>query len=315
MILETNFSDKYSPKTLENLPVNPSLITLFQNFIKINRIQLLLISEDEYLKLTIIKLFIKTLAINQQDMLFTSKIRDQGVTNMRYEIKMFCQSPSKYGKKLLVIDDIHIFSESIQKLFVNNIDKWSKNLHVLVTTNNIYSVDEILVTRLFPINIPSVSTQKVNDMIKYICDKEELNISNTSQELISLLSQQNIQNVYHVLEKCRLLQAANIEITSDIIKKCSTLINFDMLEQYFIFCKNGDVLSGYNHLLKIIDNGHSVLDILNEISNYSKISDILNEEQKYKCCKIVSQYIVVFITIHEEELELLLFTQEFVDIF
>jgi DNA polymerase III gamma/tau subunit len=315
MLIKPIFSDKYEPKTIETLPVNTSLITLFKNFIKINRIQLLLISDDDYLKLTIVKLFIKTLSVNNNDILYTSKLKEQGVSKMRYEIKMFCQTPSKFGKKILVVDDIHIFSGTIQKLFVNNIDKWNKNIHVLVTTNNIYSVDEILVTRLFPINIPSISSTNIIKMIKNICSNEQLNISDTSQNLICLLSQQNIQNVYHILEKCVLLQKANIEITTDIIKKCSTLINFDILKQYFILCKNRELHAGYYHLLKIIDNGHSVLDILNEISNYSKITDILNEEQKYKCCKLVAQYIVVFITIHEEELELLLFTQDFLDIF
>lgn len=315
MILETNFLDKYAPTTIENLPIDGSLKILFSNFIKINRIQLLLISHDEYLKLLIIKILIKTLRINNDDILFTSRMKDQGVTAMRYEIKMFCQTPSKHGKKILVVDDIHTFSESIQKIFINNIDKWSKNIHVLMTTTNIYSVDEILVTRLFPINISSVSNNTLIHMIKTTCTSEKIAITDESQNLICALSQQNIQNIYHVLEKCMLLQSGGITITSDIITQCCTLINFNTLKQYFEFCKGGDIMKAYNHLLKIIENGHSVLDILNEIYNYIKATDILSEEEKYKCCKIVSQYIVVFIIIHEEELELLLLTQEIVDIF
>lgn len=315
MILETNFLDKYAPTTIENLPINESLKALFCNFIKMNRIQLLLISHDEYLKLLIIKILIKILKINNDDILFTSNMKDQGVAAMRYEIKMFCQSPSKNGGKILVVDDIHTFSESIQKLFINNIDKWNKNIHVLMTTDNIYSVDEILVTRLFPINISSVSNNTLIHMIKTTCTSEKIAMTDESQNLICALSQQNIQNIYHVLEKCMLLQSGGVAITSDIIKQCCTLINFNMLKQYFEFCKAGDIMGGYNHLLKIVDNGHSVLDILNEIYTYIKASDFLCEEEKYKCCKIVSQYIVVFIIIHEEELELLLFTQEIVDIF
>ena len=315
MILETNFLDKYAPTTIENLPINESLKALFCNFIKMNRIQLLLISHDEYLKLLIIKILIKILKINNDDILFTSNMKDQGVAAMRYEIKMFCQSPSKNGGKILVVDDIHTFSESIQKLFINNIDKWIKNIHVLMTTDNIYSVDEILVTRLFPINISSVSNNTLIHMIKTTCTSEKIAMTDESQNLICALSQQNIQNIYHVLEKCMLLQSGGVAITSDIIKQCCTLINFNMLKQYFEFCKAGDIMGGYNHLLKIVDNGHSVLDILNEIYTYIKASDFLCEEEKYKCCKIVSQYIVVFIIIHEEELELLLFTQEIVDIF
>lgn len=314
MVLEKLFSNKYSPSTLLTLPLDNELIQLFNNFIRINRIQLLLISDDDYLKSIIVKTFISTLSIDRYDTLFVSKIKDQGVTNMRYELKMFCGSPSKFGKKLLVIDDIHIFSETIQKLFVNNIDKWNKNIHILVTCNNIYNVDEILTIRLFPINIPCVSFEKIKIIVETICCNESITLDSSNKNLISRLSRHNIQNAYHVLEKCKLLQSS-IQITPDIIKQCCTLIKFDILEEYFTLCKKKHLKPAYRYLLKIIDNGHSVLDILNEIYNYNKNSNILDEKQKYRICKIISDYIIVFITIHEEELELLLFTKEVIDIF
>ena len=79
--------------------------------------------------------------------------------------------------------------------------------------------------------------------------------------------------------------------------------------------KEKKLKEGYNYLIGITDKGHSVLDILNELYLFIKITKIINEEEKYKCCKIISRYIVHFITIHEEELELLLFTDELIKIF
>jgi len=67
--------------------------------------------------------------------------------------------------------------------------------------------------------------------------------------------------------------------------------------------------------MSIIENGYSVLDILNKIYKFIKKTNLLEEEEKYKCFKIVSSYIVVFTTIHEEEIELLLFSQDISSIF
>ena len=314
MILRKNYCQKYSPKTLNDLPLDNALKKLINGFISINRIHLLIISEDDYVKSLLVNALLNTLTNNKEDKLYVSKIKDQGVTNIRYEIKNFCQSPSKNGKKTLIIDDIHIFSESIQKLFVNNIDKWNNNINIIVTCNNIYNVDEILATRLFPINIPDVNKEDLKIIVRNICQIEEINISKENQELIVSLSEQNIQNIYHILEKCKLLQN-DLSITSEIIKQCCTLINHDTIKVYFNYIINNNVYEGYKYLLKITENGHSVLDILNEIYSFIKQTTLLSEEQKYCSCKIVSSYIVVFITIHEEELELLLFTQELSELF
>lgn len=314
MILKKNYCEKYSPKTLNDLPLDYSLIKLINQFISIKRVHLLIISEDDYIKSLLVNALLTTLNTIKDDTLYVSKIKDQGVTNIRYEIKNFCQSPSKNGKKTLIIDDIHIFSESIQKLFVNNIDKWNRNINIIVTCNNIYNVDEILTTRLFPINIPEVNKEDLKNIVKNICQIEDIKLNEEYQELIVSLSEQNIQNIFHILEKCKLLQN-DIVITSETIKKCCTLINHDTIIVYFNYLMKHKIYEGYTYLLKITENGHSVLDILNEIYNYIKYTNLLNEEQKYRSCKIVSSYIVVFITIHEEELELLLFTQELSELF
>ena len=86
------------------------------------------------------------------------------------------------------------------------------------------------------------------------------------------------------------------------------------MTNYFTLAKKGELKEGYEYLLTITEKGYSVMDILNEMYVFIKITKILTEEEKYKCCKIISSYIVHFITIHEEELELLLFTDEIIKV-
>lgn len=312
-MLNENYATKYFPKTLQELPLERKFIDILEKCIKNKILQVLLVSDDDYIKMMTLQTIIKTLGIPKADQMFISQIKDQGVTNIRYEIKQFSQSPSPHGKKILVIDDIHMFAENIQKLFVNIIDKWSKNIYVIVTCNNLYSVDECLVSRLYPLFIPSLQDDVILKQINNVCHQEEIQINDSLKEFVIKIAERNLQTIYHILQKCKLLQY-DMQITHDLLKQTCSLIHHDEMREYFEMTKEGNIKKCYNYLLGITEKGHSVLDILNELYLFIKITELLSEEEKYKCCKIISTYIVHFITIHEEEMELLLFTEEIIDV-
>lgn len=312
-MLNENFDTKYFPKSLDELPLDVKFIDILKKCIDNQMVQTLLVSNNDYLKLMVLQTIIKSLNIPTSQQLFISQIKDQGVTNIRAEIKQFSQTPSPDRKKILIIDDIHMFSENIQKLFINNIDKWSKNTYIIVTCNNIYSVDEGLVSRLYPLFIPDTKNELLLKKIEQICEIEKINIDISLKKYIIEIAEQNLQVIYHILLKCKLLQTDK-NLTKDILNQTCTLIHLDEMSNYFKIAKDGDLKKGYNYLITITEKGHSVLDILNELYIFIKITHNLNEEEKYKCCKVISFYIVHFITIHEEELELLLFTDEIIKV-
>lgn len=313
-MLQNNFSTKYFPQSINELLLEPKFTEVLNKCISNNLLQLLLVGEDVFTQIMIVQCIINTLHIPKSEQLFISQIKDQGVTNMRYEIKQFCQTPSPQGKKILVIDDIHMFADSIQKLFINNIDKWGKNTFIIVTSNNLYSVDECLAARLYPLSIPEMDHDVMMHHMNYICEHENIQLTPEIKEFIIQISEKNLQSIHHILQKCQLLQH-DVPITLDLVKQSCTLIHVDELKFYFQLTKERKIKEGYFFLLGITEKGHSVLDILNELYLFIKITTILTEEEKYKCCKVISTYIVHFITIHEEELELLLFTSNIVDIF
>lgn len=313
-MLNENYATKYFPSTLKDLPLDKKFVDILEKCIQNNILQILLVGDDDYIKLMTLQTIIKTLDIPKSEQLFISQIKDQGVTNMRYEIKQFSQTPAPSGKKILIIDDIHMFSENIQRLFINNIDKWSKNIYLVVTCNNLYSVDESLVSRLFPLYIPEMDNNSLMIQINKICNQEEILINQDLKEFIIKIAERNLQTIYHILQKCKLLQFDR-KITYELLKQTCTLIHLDEMSNYFELTKKSNLKDGYKYLMTISEKGHSVLDILNEMYLFIKITNQLSEEEKYLCCKIISSYIVHFITIHEEELELLLFTQEIIEVF
>ena len=57
------------------------------------------------------------------------------------------------------------------------------------------------------------------------------------------------------------------------------------------------------------------MDILDNYFLFLKISDLFNECQKYEIIKIICSYITIFHVIHEDEIELALFTNNLISLF
>ena len=102
--MEANFTEKYEPKVIENLPLDSDFISLLQNMIKINDMKIIITSDDDYIKNILMNVILKSFKVKDDEVLFISQIKDQGVTNIRYELKIFCQMPSTYiGKKKVLV--------------------------------------------------------------------------------------------------------------------------------------------------------------------------------------------------------------------
>ena len=122
MLTET-FVEKYTPKHVNDLPYDNKFISILQNFININLIQVIFVSDDSFSKNCVVNSIINTMNLAPKDIMFLSNFKDQGVSNIRSEVKLFSQiAKSHHNKKrMLIIEDIETYSDNIQKLFIKNL--------------------------------------------------------------------------------------------------------------------------------------------------------------------------------------------------
>ena len=78
--------------------------------------------------------------------------------------------------------------------------------------------------------------------------------------------------------------------------------------------KNKNLNDSIALLYSIYDKGYSVIDILDNFFLFIKITNILNEDEKYKLIPYICKYITIFHNIHEDEIELALFTNNLIQI-
>jgi hypothetical protein len=107
------------------------------------------------------------------------------------------------------------------------------------------------------------------------------------------------------MEKFKLL---NEPITLELATNVCSNISLFTFEDYTQLLKDDKLNNAIKLLYSIYDKGYSVMDILDNYFVFIKITKMLTEVQKYNIIPFICKYITVFHNIHEDEIELALFS-------
>ena len=252
---------------------------------------------------------------NNENILYINSLKEQGITYYRNEVKTFCQTTTSIPgkKKMIVLDDIDNINDQSQQVFRNCIDKYSHNVHFIASCSNTQKVIDEMQSRMTIIKVKPLSQDNLKNILKKICTQEQLKLTKEAEEFILSISNHSARILINYLEKCKLL---NTEITEELASSVCTNISFKDFSTYTDLCKNKKNVKDATLLLYgLFDKGYSVMDILDNYFLYVKTTDILTEDEKYRIIPLLCKYITVFHNIHEDEIELALFTNNLIDIF
>ena len=164
------------------------------------------------------------------------------------------------------------------------------------------------------LQIPSLTEIQIRDIMENIIQKENINIDDESREYLLKISGRSIRNVINNLEKIFIITVepgtTNKPITIDMCKNICSNISFLQFEFFLETLFDNKLHEAIQILQDIFDYGYSVIDILDYLFTFMKNTPILTEEQKYKMIPIICKYITIFHNVHEESIELAMFTNE-----
>lgn len=317
-----SFISKYKPYYIENFSGNENLISVIESLIHIDDINILVTGSSNSGKTSLLYAIIrkyynldKSKGFPENNIMFINSLKEQGINYYRNEMKSFCQSKcSIYGKKkLVIIDDLDLINEQCQQVFRNHIDKYKNNVHFVSVCSNIHKVIESIQSRLHIIKMESPKIETTQLIMNNIIQNEKLKIMDDAKEYLLTFSKHSVREIISHLEKITILSEGDNIIDVEQCKNIISNISYKQFEIYLEHIKNEDLESAVDKLYEIYDYGYSVIDILDMFFSFVKTTRILEEEQKYKILPILCKYITYFHSLHEDIIEIVMFSSEILE--
>ncbi len=313
------FVYKYQPYSFNDFEIKNEFIDTLKTLIKMDNLNILFIGDVGSGKTSFLNAVVNEYydgysnAEIRENILHINSLKEQGINYYRNDVKTFSQTNSsiKNKKKIIILDDIDFINEQSQQVFRNCLDKYSHNVHFIASCTNIQKVIESLQSRLTIIRVEPLSKDSLKKIMNKIVKKEQIYIKPDAEDFILSISNNSAKILINYIEKFKLLDE---EITIELAQNICTNISFSTFEQFTELLKLGNLNECIKIFYNIFDKGYSVMDILDNYFLFVKTTNILNEEQKYNIIPIICKYITVFHNIHEDEIELALFTNNLIQI-
>jgi DNA polymerase III delta prime subunit len=277
------WSEKYRPKTTQDLILSNDDKRIIENFINNDEIpNLLFYGNAGTGKTSTGKILIS--ALDAEDLFLNCA--EVGIDDVRSTISSFSKTKSFNGKKKIVfLDEIDSASPAAQRGLRNTMEENSAYCRYILTSNYIHNVIIPLQSRCQTIQLSPPINQIVK-RIKYILDNEKITIGDENKiKLVSLIKKlfPDIRKTINEIQKYCIdgvLTIPDITKVDDFVDEILKLL-FDKkifeLRKYIIENEN-DFKGDYTILMK------SLFD------NISQYSENINEVQKKMCLLTVGEY-------------------------
>jgi DNA polymerase III delta prime subunit len=308
---------KYKPKCFLDFEIDTDIVDILKTLVSMNNLNLLFVGDSGSGKTSLIQVLVNEYYGNiskyEDNILEINSLKEQGIQYYRSEVKTFCQTkcsiPNK--KKIVILDDIDNINEQSQQVFRNCIDKYNNNVHFISSCTNVQKVIDSLQSRKIIIKLKSLSDDQIYRILNKVKTIEGIIIDPDAEKFVITVSNGSIRILLNYLEKFKLLEQT---ITFELANNICTNISFSVFQEYTTLAIQTEREKCVQIFYQLFDKGYSVMDIYDNYFAFVKITDLIIEEHKYKIIKLLCKYITIFHNIHEDEIELALFTNNLIEV-
>lgn len=254
--------DKYSPKSIDDIIENEKLKRFFSVLPELNKIPNIIIKGSRGCgKSKFINLFLEEIKGYKIFKLNNNDIRD---------IEKMKTITSRYGKKIILIDNCFNLELSIQQLLNIIIDS-SSNCSFIIITNNVNNIMDTLKNKIFVLTYQNIPIDTMFNYFSDICNKEKINIDDAKLKKIIKYAENDFRAIFN-----------NITIHENI--------DYSYEDILIEIINSKDLNNNIKLIIKLFDDGYTLNNIVNKMNII--IKDIDDFERKITLIEIISEIFI-----------------------
>ena len=263
------FVEKYRPKMLDDIVLDNLSRQLLENMIAMNDFPNLFFygppgTGKTTTIINLIEEFQKQYngCVDKSLVIHLNASDERGIDTIRTQINNFVMSKSlfKMGTKFVILDEVDYMTKNAQQALKYLLEKHNNNnIRFCIICNYISKIDNGLQNEFIKIRFNDLPKEKIIDKLKYISEREDLNLSLESLKKVQKLYKSDMRSMINFIQLC-VQSNLNLEDEINIIndKNCENIeakiIGNEMINQEYLYeiCLGNNIEK--NNLIKILFN-------------------------------------------------------------
>lgn len=264
----TIWTEKYRPKTFNEITGQEKIVARVSSFVKSKNIPHLLFAGPAGVGKTTLSLVIARELFGEnwrQNFLETNASDERGIDIVRNKIKDFARTKAigNVPFKIIYLDECDALTREAQQALRRTMENYATTCRFILSCNYSSKIIDPIQSRCAVFRFKPLEKEAMKSLIEKITKKEKINIDDASIDAIYDLSEGDARKAENILQSC---SSVSKHISEFLIYEIASAAQPKEIKQALEAALNRDFLSAKNQLLDtMLKHGMSGLDIIKQI--------------------------------------------------
>lgn len=184
-------------------------------------------------------------------------VRDEIINNVNY-------APVRGQRKVYIIDEVHMLTNQAFNALLKTLEEPPSHVVFILCTTDPQKILATVLSRVQRFDFHAISTSDIVNRLAYICDAEGFSYDENALELVARHARGGLRDALSTLEQLSVFGAGTISIdgVNDMLGSTSN----QQLGQVTAALATRDVVSLFNVVAELVNNGHDLLQFTRELA-------------------------------------------------